>query len=306
MLRTEAQGASKDVKKSAAVFPFPDRQSQVSANGLIFNVYEWGDASGRELLLLHGLPQGGEAWGAVADELANAGIRAIAFDQRGYSRGALPASQGDYNFEAFVADTFAVADAVGLDHFDLAGFGMGAAQAWIAAAQRPDRVRSLVALRYPHPVVFAHGTSQDPVGAEAWKEFQKKGGADLPPQERAEHMLRNNGVGLRDFLVRAGLPEPFVSYYVDRMSDAALMAGAFEWPAAIDYQAFSNVPKIQQPTLYVWSQTRASAPKMAQQTADYVTGPFRSQELAGVGNFLLEKVPGEVARLMKEFYAQHR
>jgi pimeloyl-ACP methyl ester carboxylesterase len=39
------------------------------------------------VLFLHGFPESGDAWLDVMQPIAEAGFRAVAVDQRGYSRG---------------------------------------------------------------------------------------------------------------------------------------------------------------------------------------------------------------------------
>src|ERR687896_5944 len=47
-------------------------------NGLTFDVHELGPPDGDPVLLLHGFPQRGESWHAVASRLADRGYRTLA------------------------------------------------------------------------------------------------------------------------------------------------------------------------------------------------------------------------------------
>jgi pimeloyl-ACP methyl ester carboxylesterase len=59
-------------------------ESSISVGGgLTFRVRSAGPADGRLVLLLHGFPQTSSSWTSVMGSLAEAGYRAVAFDQRG-------------------------------------------------------------------------------------------------------------------------------------------------------------------------------------------------------------------------------
>lgn len=96
-----------------------------TADGWTFTARTAGPDHGRPVLLLHGFPQTSRCWAAQLEALAAAGHRAVAVDQRGYSPGARPDDVAAYRPEALVADVLAVADAAGMDRFDLVGHDFG-------------------------------------------------------------------------------------------------------------------------------------------------------------------------------------
>src|SRR5260370_34296694 len=59
-------------------------------SGLTFSADVAGPPGGALVLLLHGFPESRHSWRATLPELAKAGYRAVAPDQRGYSPGARP------------------------------------------------------------------------------------------------------------------------------------------------------------------------------------------------------------------------
>ena len=61
-------------------------------------VKDWG--SGRPIILIHGWPLSSDSWDDVAMAIAESGMRAIAYDRRGFGRSDQPWSGYDY-------DTFA-------------------------------------------------------------------------------------------------------------------------------------------------------------------------------------------------------
>ncbi|MEA3055414.1 MAG: hypothetical protein QOD30_846, partial [Actinomycetota bacterium] len=127
---------------------------QIAVGENTFEARVAGPDDGEPVLLLHGFPQTSYSWRAQLEALGAAGYRAIAPDQRGYSPGARPTEVEAYAIEHLVADVVGMADALGLERFDLVGHDWGAAVAWATAITRPDRVRSLAALSVPHPDAF--------------------------------------------------------------------------------------------------------------------------------------------------------
>ncbi|WP_345792594.1 alpha/beta hydrolase [Thauera sp. JM12B12] len=99
-----------------------------------------GETTATPLLLIHGAGHDHGVWDAVAPGLADAGYRVIAPDlpAHGASGGApLP------DIETMAAWVIALADALDLDRFALAGHSMGSLVALAAAARAPTRVQAL-------------------------------------------------------------------------------------------------------------------------------------------------------------------
>ena len=91
-------------------------------DGISIRYKELGE--GRPVILIHGWPLSGDSWDPVMIALREAGMRAIAYDRRGFGRSDHAANGYDY-------DTFAddLADLIGhlglTDNIGLAGFSMG-------------------------------------------------------------------------------------------------------------------------------------------------------------------------------------
>ena len=110
---------------------------QYSRADLTFEVSDTGPADGRAVILLHGFPEDRHCWDSLAGSLAGAGYRALAPDQRGYSPGARPAGRRAYALDQLAGDVLALADAAGVDRFDVVGHDWGAAVAWFLAGGAP-------------------------------------------------------------------------------------------------------------------------------------------------------------------------
>lgn len=112
------------------------------ADGRTVHLRDEGPRDAPVLVLLHGSNADLHTWQAWTDRLKS-DYRVIRFDQRGHGLTG-PAPDGDYAAAAFVADVDAVADALKLDRFVLAGNSMGGGIAMAYAMAHPDRLRGLV------------------------------------------------------------------------------------------------------------------------------------------------------------------
>ncbi len=259
----------------------------VQCNGLNFPVLSWGPDGGRPILLLHGFPQEPSTWAPIAEKLGEEGFRVVAPVQRGYCSSTRPQQQGGYSFTHFIEDAIGIADALRLDRFDVAGFGVGGALAWMIAAHHPTRVRSLTSIRFPHPVAFARSFESSPEQQEKWNRLQKELGSGSP-EVRAGAMLADDAAGLRQFLSANGLPQPFLDRYVRRLKEPAVLAGALSWEPAISLDEFSKVPAVTVPTLLVWSEGPAFARATAEATKNNVRARFTDLSIEHCGHFMLE------------------
>jgi pimeloyl-ACP methyl ester carboxylesterase len=282
----------------ANTVPVPTTK-RLPCNGLTFPILIWGPSAGRPILLLHGFPQEPSTWAPVAEALAQDGFQAFAPFQRGYAASTRLQGSGGYTFTNFVKDAVSIADALGLKTFDVAGFGVGAVQAWMLAAYHPARIRSLAAFRYPHPAAFAQSMESDPEQKEKWSRLQQElGGRN--PDEKAAEMLANDAAGLRRFLASSGLPQPFLDRYVSRLKEPGTLAGALSWNQAISLDEFSVVPAVTAPTLYVWSEGPALARAAAEATKHYVHGRFTEVSASNVGHFMLETSPAAAIEPLRQ------
>jgi pimeloyl-ACP methyl ester carboxylesterase len=107
-----------------------------------------GPAEAPVVVLLHGWPDAARSWSAVADRLNAAGYRTVVPELRGAggTRFLQADAVRDGSAVALVKDAIDLADALGIDQFDLVGHDWGARAAYSAAALYPKRVRRIAAL----------------------------------------------------------------------------------------------------------------------------------------------------------------
>lgn len=111
-------------------------------NGREIHVRDEGPRDAPVIILLHGSNADVHTWQQWA-ELLREDYRVVRFDQRGHGLTG-PAPDGDYSLEGFTADVTAVADALGIRTFTLAGNSMGGAIAAGYAIENPGRLDALV------------------------------------------------------------------------------------------------------------------------------------------------------------------
>jgi pimeloyl-ACP methyl ester carboxylesterase len=118
-----------------------ENERTVHGDGVSINVREWpgGDPA---VLLLHGLASTSHIWDLVAPRLSAAGLRAVAYDQRGHGRSGKPGS--GYGFDRTSADAVAVIHALRLRRPFVVGHSWGANVALELAVRHPRSLSGLV------------------------------------------------------------------------------------------------------------------------------------------------------------------
>jgi epoxide hydrolase 4 len=113
-----------------------------------------GPEDGPVIVLLHGFPELNISWRHQIPELAAAGYRVVAPNQRGYAGSV---RDGSYATADLAADVVAILDAVGAERAVVVGHDWGGAVSWTVAQLYPGRVTALVAMNCPPPrVLVAH------------------------------------------------------------------------------------------------------------------------------------------------------
>ncbi len=117
------------------------QRRQVAVDGATLSVMTWGDPAGPPVVLLHCLAGDADDWVVVAEALAADGRWVVAPDMRGH--GASGRTSG-YSFDLMRDDVVALADALGLERFDLVGHSMGGSVAILVEETAPHRLGRLV------------------------------------------------------------------------------------------------------------------------------------------------------------------
>ncbi|KAJ3079043.1 hypothetical protein HDU99_000211 [Rhizoclosmatium hyalinum] len=128
------------------LFVFPETQVTAlpTISGHSANTYYriLGPATGKRILLIHGIGGSWANFPRVLECLVTKGFQLLVFDI--YGRGCSDAPPGSYNAPFFVQQAVALMDHVGWDRASVLGFSMGGAIAVNLADLHPERVDKLI------------------------------------------------------------------------------------------------------------------------------------------------------------------
>jgi pimeloyl-ACP methyl ester carboxylesterase len=270
-------------------------QHTVTVDGHKINVFEAG--SGPAIMLVHGIPDSSAVWRGQIPGLLEAGYRVIAPDLLGHGDSDMPEGLENYTLAADQKRLWAVADAVGAETFHLVGHDRGAASTWQMASERPDRVKSLVAMCVGHPLARLRAGYEQKQLSWYFLRFQYPDAADW---------LRGEAEG-------EGGPWSTFRWWVDYHPEADAWIADLERPGALEavlsyYRANTNptqrpvtgpVGRVAVPVLGIWPVNDLySGLEHVARSGEWVDGPWRFERLQGAGHFLQLDRPEAVTRLI--------
>lgn len=269
--------------------------------GMTFRARAAGPDDGRLVLLLHGFPQTSRSWLPVMRSLAEAGHRAVAIDQRGYSPGARPSGVRAYALDHLVGDVLAVAYDIGGHQFDLVGHDWGGLIAWYVAGRHPERVRTVSVVSTPHPVPFAAAVRGELGGDQP----SRSGYTTLFRSAEAEGFFLADGAARLRELYRSS-DAYAIDEYVEVLTEPEALTAALNYYRATAFSELPDPGTVTAPTLYVWStEDMALGREAAEATASHVEGPYRFEVLEGVSHWVPEEAATDLSRLLGEHLSAH-
>jgi pimeloyl-ACP methyl ester carboxylesterase len=271
-------------------------------SGLSFTADVAGPAGGVLVLLLHGFPESRHSWRAALPELAKAGYRAVAPDQRGYSPGARPdpANLDNYLFDKLVADAIDIADASGAagKRFHLVGHDWGGQVAWGVANAHPERLASLTVLSRPHPLSFRRALQEDPDQKHRSRHHGKFLEADT-----ADKLLADDAKRMREGLF--GQSADSVKQHLGILGTKPALEAALAWYRA-NKGLSGDFGAIKVPTLYIWGDADATVGAVAAKgTGEFIDAAYAMEVLPGVGHFVMDQASGRATELLLAHLKRH-
>jgi pimeloyl-ACP methyl ester carboxylesterase len=284
------------------------------ATGVTLNLASAGPKDGEPIIFLHGFPESHRTWRHQLAGLAHR-YRVFAPDQRGFAASDKPEGVENYETDRIVADVIALADALGLDTFTLAGHDWGGAVAWMAALAHPSRVGRLIVVNAPHPLVFQKSLIDDPAQREAsqYISFFRS-----PAAEAAIVAMGREGFLDRILAHVDGtrLPAEERQHYLDDWGQPGVLTTMLNW-----YRASKMVvpapgeeataplwtslpfPKLRMPTLVVWGlKDTALLPVQLEGLHDLIED-LRLVTSPTAGHFITWEEPGTVTSAIRDFMA---
>ncbi len=276
-------------------------QLQLLASGLVFEADTAGVPGSPLVLLLHGFPQTSHSWRHQLPALADAGYFAVAPNQRGYSPLARPGEIDAYATDRLIADARTMAASLGYSHYHLVGHDWGGQLSWLIAAQYPRELDSLTVLSRPHPAAFARAMK-----ADARQSDRSKHHKAFQDANAARELLADDARRLRATLRNQGVPDADVDAYLSRLGTFEALDSAINWYRAARIAsgalALPDVPPVEVPTMYLWGDQDATVGRIAaEETAHFVTAPFRFEVLPGIGHFMTDQASERVTELLLQW-----
>ena len=246
--------------------------SYIETNGIHLHVVQAGPKSGVPVILLHGFPEFWYGFRRQIAALVEAGCRVIVPDQRGYNLSDKPKGVKAYSMDELVMDVIGLIDALEYDKVNLVGHDWGAAVAWTAAIQHPERLQRLGILNVPHPAVMRRFLQRDLEQLRrSWYIFffqlpwLPEAGMRANDWRGAERALRNSGK-IDTFT------DEDIEKYKEAWSQPGAMTAMINWYRAAARYPMS-IPKdmcVTVPTLMMWGMKDfALSHRMARPSMDY-------------------------------------
>jgi pimeloyl-ACP methyl ester carboxylesterase len=274
---------------------------RLQASGMTFDALAAGPRDGEPVLLLHGIPETSAMWAEIMVELATAGYRCIAPNQRGYSPGARPEHVSSYTREHLTADVLSLATAAGFERFHLIAHDWGAAIGWSAVdADKGERIASYTALSIPHYRAFAEATRDDPAAATYREQLAMLSSAD---SAFAKFLLADNAAGLRAHLNAHS--DALIDEYLSVLGTPGAFNAALNWyRASRGHMSVLDEPKsvlgeVSIPSMLIWGGQDVAVTRMGIMLGrTYLTGPHEFVEL-DAGHWLAQEEPEIVLALIR-------
>jgi pimeloyl-ACP methyl ester carboxylesterase len=291
------------------------------STGIEMDAFTAGNPENPAIIFLHGFPESHRTW---RHQIAHFSDRfyCIAPDQRGYRGTSKPQEVSAYTPDKLTADIFALADALEVKDFVIAGHDWGGAIAWSVAlngqpgAPNPawaGRVPRAVIANAPHPAIFARtlvtdmeqrAASQyirafrDPANDDLIREKGLTGlllkavkwdrPSNMPPEERAALLKdwedRDACFGMLNWYRASTL-------YVPEMGEEA------EIPAF----AGDAFPKLMIPTLLIWAMDDLALPPSNIEGIETFVPDVNIVPVEDCGHFVIWEAPDAVNAAMNGF-----
>jgi len=280
----------------------PWTHRQIAANGQRFHLVESGE--GPLVMLLHGFPEFWWAWRHQIPALADAGVRVVAVDLRGF--GASDKPPRGYDLTTAAADIAGLIRALGEREAMVVGHGQGGLIAWTAAALVPGVVRRLAVVGAPHPLRLRTQFLTQPRGQlrASWY----VAAVQVP---RAESYLRRDDAEAVIRLVRSWSGPGWPDLDTETRIRRAFLTGNtphcaleyYRWairslvrPDGMRYARRVATP-VRAPVLQVHGELdRCLLPGTARGSDRYVHATYEWQLVPGVGHFVHEEAPEELTK----------
>lgn len=276
----------------------------IAGNGVELHTVLAGPAAGPPVLLLHGFPEFWYGWHRQITPLAQAGLRVIVPDLRGYNLSSKPRGSRNYTAQVILGDVLALLDQLELEQVALVGHDWGGLLAWWLASYHPQRLRRMVVLNAPHPQVFRQFALRHPA------QVLRSSYLLLFQLPWAPEVLLRTGdyFWLRQGMCRTSRPGTFSDEDMQRYQAAWAQPGALQgmlnWYRGLRHSLESATPDgpVSPPTLLIWGERDfALSPQLAPASLARC-GNGRLEVISTAGHWVQHEAAERVNRLILEFF----
>ncbi|HEX8256615.1 MAG TPA: alpha/beta hydrolase [Allosphingosinicella sp.] len=284
--------------------------------GVTLKVRFGGPEDAEPLIFLHGFPESHRTWRHQLANLA-ADYRVVAPDQRGFGGSDKPDGVEAYKTDRIVEDLIALADALGIGGFTLVGHDWGGAAAWLAALRHPDRVKRLVIVNAPHPLIFQKSMFDDEAqraASQYIRAFRNPGIEAAIKAMGLDAFLEKSFGGHVDLRL---ISEAERQAYLDDWSQPGALTAMLNWYRAsnIDVPEMDEkghkplwthapFPKLKMPVLVVWGMKDKALLPIQLDGLDDLVEDLRIVRELQAGHFIPWEKPEAVTSAVREFLAE--
>jgi epoxide hydrolase 4 len=270
----------------------------VVVSGVRLFVREQGE--GEPVVLLHGFPQTGECWAAIAERLAKS-RRVIVPDLPGFGRSAAPPS---YDAEAVASLLGAMLEELGASPATVVGHDWGGSLAFAMALSQPERVKRLVVSNAPfRKLDLRRGFHFLAFNIPAVPELAFRLASD-----RLVGFILRAGAARKDVFDDERI-RPYREAYADPSNVRSALAYYRTITRKVIARRFRARPpaggsakrRIEAPTLLVWGMRDPVLPEAVLASIERDIPQARAVRLADVGHFVPEEAPDEIAGAIESF-----
>ncbi|MDB5043219.1 MAG: putative hydrolase or acyltransferase of alpha/beta superfamily [Candidatus Eremiobacteraeota bacterium] len=284
----------------------------VQANGLEFEVEEWGSGD-RLALCLHGFPEHAHSWRLQGPMLAELGYRVWAPNQRGYGKSSRPREMMAYSLKHLLADVAALIDASGAKSVTLIAHDWGAIVAWWFAIRNVRPLEKLVIMNVPHPALFRDVAKNLPAQRKKSRYVWFFQFPWLPEfvlgRKRAAPiagLIRGSAVDKSRF------PRDVLNVYRENAAQPGALTAMINWYRAnfrgggIREQMKLGIPVIGVPTLMVWGEEDVALCKETTYGTERYVRDLTLRYLPGVSHWVQQEAPETVNAMLSAFLRGER
>jgi pimeloyl-ACP methyl ester carboxylesterase len=283
------------------------------STGVTLNVALAGDRANRAVILLHGFPESHRTWRAVAPLLEDRFFLVMP-DQRGFAGSDLPQDVEEYKTDTLIDDIFALAEALGIEEFALAGHDWGGAIAWGAALRNDPRLTRLAIVNAPHPVVFQKSLIEDSdqrAASQYISAFRTPGFEKIVEAKGFDWFFDTT---LASHVDTSQISDAERRQYIADWSQPGAFSAMLNWyrgskvvvpPPGVTVPLpdllLRAFPKVKVPTLVVWGMQDKALLPVQLDGLDALVEDLTIVRLPGAGHFAPWEAGGQVAQALEPF-----